>query len=210
MNEQQDLQTRSAKRPMIPAGKHFVTLKDVQAMSVVSLAHIKDPVKNPNPTEIKWAWRFEADCLDPKDGLPFEHTVWTKDAYGGGRANLTKLLDLLLPRASREQKQNLKPKVIYGRRFEVVVIHRPSQNNPGMTMAEAVSFVPTTVPMDPKEREGGPAQPDETEDESAGLGALDQEPGSDPTLDQGDAGQSAMELAAQDTGLAKPKTEIPM
>lgn len=137
----QDLQARPARRPMCPPGEHVLTLVSVDAVEVDNLAHRKDPLKDPRPRIMKWAWRFETDEVDPEDALPFEITEWTQDAYGSPRANLTILLDQIIPRATKEQKERIRPRTLLGRRFDVNVIHRQSQTSTGL-IAEVQYYKP--------------------------------------------------------------------
>ena len=178
-------ETTSNKRPMIPAGEHFVTLKEVKELDV--------PAYGGKPgTERKWAWRFEADCLDPKDGYPYEHTVWTKAQYGGAKANLTKLLDMLIPKATKEQKQNLNTDRILERRFKTVIIHRTGQQ--GGMIAEASFFLPITTPMDPAERASAPRHEDDGDESGLGGGV--------------DNDEDAMRSAAEASGIVADNIPI--
>ena len=160
-----DLQVKPNKRPMIPAGSYYLRLVDVHAQEVPSLAHQKDPGKYPNPKEIKWAWRFEANVLDPEGGLPYEHTVWTNDRYGNPKANLTKLLDFVIPRATKEQKEQLRPRLIYGRWWEAQVIWRPSQTS-GRMMAEVAFWKEVPKGFTPQVAVPAPAAPEEDSGDS--------------------------------------------
>lgn len=109
--------------PLCPAGEHFLTLAAVEVKEVDNLRFQKDPTQ---PRRVnKWLWRFISDDIDPEsDGQHYELPMWTFENYGHPRANLTKLLDMIVPRATPEQKAALNTDALIGRRYKAQVVHQ--------------------------------------------------------------------------------------
>jgi len=129
----------SPKAPEIPDGEHFLTLASVEVREVDNLRAQKD-VTAPKRVD-KWLWRFVSDDVDPENpDVHYELAVWTFENYGHPKANLTKLLDMLLPRATIEQKASLNTDRLVGRRYKAQIIHRLNTKNE--MQAEAAFIVP--------------------------------------------------------------------
>jgi hypothetical protein len=130
--------------PLIPVGEHYLTFVGVEVKEVENLRAQKDPTQ---PKLVnKWLWRFLSDDIDPESDPPqqYEYAHWTFENYGHARANLTKLLDQIIPKATPEQKSNLDTDLLKGRRFKAQIVHEKTDK--GNIVAKAAFFVPTTEP----------------------------------------------------------------
>ena len=84
-------------------------------------------------------WIFEAEEIAP-DGRPYEHAVFTGLFYGDSRANLTTLLDMLLPKATDDEKKSLNTDLLLGSRYDAVIRMVKNQKN---------NLVPKAVDLSP-------------------------------------------------------------
>jgi len=142
----------SPKSPLIPAGEHYLTLVAVEVKEVDNLKFLKGD-HTAKPKVDKWLWRFVSDDVDPEQpDVHYEMPVWTFANYGHAKANLTKLLDQIVPKATPEQKANLNTDAILGRRFKAMVVHK--QNDKGDPIPDAFM-----VPLKPGDAGFEPPQP---------------------------------------------------
>lgn len=102
-------------RPLIPAGEHVLTLMQVTEVEV-------DNSYKPGEKVTKWVWEFDSDEKD-EDDIPYTHKEWTKTTYGHPKANLTKLLDQLVPGMDQDRAKNLNTDSLVGRKFKGMIRH---------------------------------------------------------------------------------------
>lgn len=103
-------------RPLIPAGKHTLTLMKVDEVVV-------DNSFKPGEQVTKWIWEFDSDEVD-EDGVPYTHKEWTKTVYGHPKAGLTILLNQLIPGMTQERANKLDTDSLVGRKFEGMIRHQ--------------------------------------------------------------------------------------
>lgn len=130
------------KRDPIPAGKHTLTLKEVKP-------HVSDdpwhPVEDPNTGEQvpgkkeQLIWIFESDKKG-QDGKPYEYATFTGLFYGDSRANLTTLLDMLMPNSTEDVKRNLDTDLLLGSKYEAQIAMQKNQK--GNLVPKALFFAP--------------------------------------------------------------------
>lgn len=138
----------SPKTPLIPAGEHFLTLVAVEEKEVDNLRAAKDPTA---PKRVmKWLWRFISDDVDPENpDVHYEYAAWTFANYGHSKANLTKLLDMIVPKATAEQKASLNTDQILGRRYKAMIVHKTNEKNDLVPDAFMVPLKPGDVGFEP-------------------------------------------------------------
>ena len=137
----------TTERVPISVGPHVLTLAEV-------VEHVADnPYFDMNKPEgglntkqrTRLIWRFRSDAGDG-EGNPYEYSHWTGTTYGDSRANLTWLLDQLLPDSDEEMRANINTDVLIGRKFRTKIQNRKNQKGemvPGALFFEPVEEIPT-------------------------------------------------------------------
>ena len=110
--------------PLIPPGEHVLILREVKPQEVKKY-------QSETEKEVKWLWRFEAQgetYTDAKgEEQPYEFVQWTKITYGPPKANLTKLLDQLIPGIDEQSAAILDTDDLCGRRFKAIIRHEKNE-----------------------------------------------------------------------------------
>ena len=104
------------KRTPIPAGDHILTLVAVEEKDFPSY-------NDPKTMTPRWIWQFKSQEKDPETGNRFEYNIFTGPNYGGKRAALTALLDMMLPDWSTEDKETLDTDDILNTKYEASIYH---------------------------------------------------------------------------------------
>jgi hypothetical protein len=138
---------------MIPAGEHILTLLAVD--EVESNVYGSD-----DELQLQWLWKFQSDQKDDT-GQAFRYHAYTKFSYGNAKANLTKLLDLLIPGMNKGMLASVgDPSKLIGRSWTCHIKHvknekgdpkpeialaTPIKGKKGVaqTVAEAENLTPT-------------------------------------------------------------------
>lgn len=126
-------------RPLIPEGEHVFTLAGVDEVLVES------QFSKAGEKVTKWVWSFESEDKDD-DGLPYIHKEWTRTTYGHPKANLTILLNQLLPGLTTEDANHLNTDNLVGKKFVGVIRHAPDEK--GVMRADLAYIKPKDY--DPK------------------------------------------------------------
>ena len=108
-------------RPLIPSGEHVLTLMKVDEVEV-------DNTFKPGERVTKWVWEFDSDQAD-EDGVPYTYKYWTKTTYGHPKANLTILLDQMVPDMTQERAKGLNTDSLTGRKFKAMIRHEKDDKN---------------------------------------------------------------------------------
>ena len=136
------IQSSSASdRPAIPVGDHVLVLVEVKPYESDNI-YFKDdePESAANPRrKSQLIWQFVTGVTDG-DGTQYEHAIWTGKFYGDPRANLTKLLDQILPGQSEETKAALNTDILLGSSYKAMV--RTVKNKKGDLVPKVVVIEP--------------------------------------------------------------------
>lgn len=108
-------QVASNTKMLPPEGTHVLTLTSVSEKRVQSQFS-----KEADGMVDKLLWVFE-----PEAG-GWDYAVWTKLAYGDDRAELTKLLDMLVPGMSKDRLGDVHAEDLVGKRYRVKIVHKVS------------------------------------------------------------------------------------
>ena len=127
----------SGPPPLIPAGDHSLTLRNIL------LKHVNDKYNN-GKTEM-YLWQLASDQLD-QYGKPYMFELWTGMVYGNEKAKLTILLDQLVPGVTSEDVKQMDPMSLIGKRFKAKVRH--TKTNEG-------KVYPDLIYIEPLESAGG-------------------------------------------------------
>lgn len=142
------------ERAQIIPGAHTLTLKQIKDVE-------SEDIFNPNedgslPVKRQLLWIFQSDKKGP-DGKFYEHATYTGLYYGNERANMTHLLDWMLPDVAHEDKRKgVDVDGLIGRQFKARIQMQPNQKGelrPRLTMLDPIgeAGLPASTPFDPDE-----------------------------------------------------------
>lgn len=106
----------------ITVGEHTVKLVEVESVQFENTFATKDKDGN-FPARDCLTWKFLSNQED-EEGEPYQYQVTTGTAYGGARAGLTLLLDMLVPGITVAQAKNLDTDDLIGKRFKTMITMR--------------------------------------------------------------------------------------
>lgn len=141
------------ERTPIPVGQYVLTLREIKEHESPDIfATEVDPDTGEKPLKKQLIWIFEADKKAP-DGKPYEHAMFTGLYYGDDRANLTKLLDWMLPDESHDVKRKgFDSDVLIGRNYKAriqLVKNMKGDLKPKITMLDPIDASTIGDPFDP-------------------------------------------------------------
>ena len=134
----------SGERIPIPKGDHILTLREVKDFEQEDKWHENEDGSHPMKHQL--IWRFESDALT-EDGVPYEYAQFTGQFYGDSRANLTALLDFLLPDEGEEYKKTVDTDTLIGKRYKVRIAS--VKNQAGKVVPKAMFYEPLNDGPDP-------------------------------------------------------------
>lgn len=109
-----------SERVMLPAGTYYGT--------VISLSIESQPDYNdPNSMTQRAKWTYQMTAKNPETGEPYKYTDWTGLKYGNPKATLTGRLDQMFPKLKPDQKAELSPEEIIGKKFQIEIVHGPNE-----------------------------------------------------------------------------------
>jgi hypothetical protein len=129
---------------MIPAGEHILTLKECERILTTPFGADPDSADK----EPQLIWRFVSNKAD-EDGTKYAFHTYTKFVYGDPRANLTKLLDLLVPGMNKEKAKSLDSDEMIGKKWKVHIRHEKNSKGdpkPVIALAEEYTGKPKEKP----------------------------------------------------------------
>ena len=127
------------ERAMITPGVHILTLKEIKD-------HESEDPFNPNPDgtlplKKQLLWIFESDRSGP-DGKPYEIGYFSGLWYGDDRANMTHLLDWMLPDVEHDTKRaGVDVDGLIGRTYKARIQMQPNtkgEMRPKITMLDPI------------------------------------------------------------------------
>jgi hypothetical protein len=111
---------KSSGGELPPAGTYYAKLAEVK---------IEQQADYNNPEQMtpraKWVW--ETTSLRRSDGKPVLIFDWTGVRYGNPKAGLTKRLDSIFPKLTDDQRSELTPDQMIGRKVQIELIREKSQ-----------------------------------------------------------------------------------
>jgi len=114
------------ERHAIPAGSYTFTLSEIKDYEGENIYAEPDEDGN-RPTKKQMIWIFKSDKKGP-DGEPYEFAQFTGLYYGDERANLTSLLDFMLPDVSHEDKRRgVDVEALVGQKFRGRIAWAPNK-----------------------------------------------------------------------------------
>lgn len=122
--------------PLIPAGEHVLTLREVGTKEFPSF-------NNPNEQVERTMWRFTSNEED-EDGAPYEFRQYTGMVYGNNKAALTKLIDMLVPGMTEDDFEEFDSDDLIGKKFKAQIKH--AKNDKGDVKPELVFITPLKKP----------------------------------------------------------------
>lgn len=133
------------ERPAIPAGSYVLTLKEIKDYKGPVFNAVPDPETGETPMKDQLIWIFEAD-KKAQDGKPYEFAQFTGLYYGDSRANMTHLLDWMLPDLDHDTKRHgVDVEALIGFTFKARIQHQPNRKGdmkPTLTMLDPIDTMP--------------------------------------------------------------------
>ena len=139
------------ERSPIPSGAYVFTLTEIKDYE-------SEDRWNPNPDgtlpmKKQLIWILVSDKVDPETKKPYEIAQFTGLYYGDDRANMTKLLDWMLPDVDHDTKRKgVDIESLIGRRFKGRVQHTENERGemkPKLTMLDPLDETDTPDPSRP-------------------------------------------------------------
>lgn len=128
------------ERVAIPAGSYVLTLKEIKDYESEDIYAEPDELGE-RPKKKQLIWIFEADKQAP-DKRPYEYAQFTGLFYGDERANMTHLLDGMLPDVDHATKRKgVDVEALVGRQYRVRIQYAPNQKGvmrPKITMMDPI------------------------------------------------------------------------
>ena len=100
---------KSESGELPPIGHYWSSLKELKIEAQPSF-------DDPNLKTQRSKFVFETTTLDRKSGKPILIIIWTGTRYGNPKASLTKLLDMMLPKMTAEQRAEVTREQLLGRK----------------------------------------------------------------------------------------------
>lgn len=136
-------------RVPIPAGAYVFTLKEIKDHESEDRWNLNPDGTMPMKKQLIWV--FVADKVDPETKKPYEFAQFTGLWYGDDRANMTKLLDWMLPDIDHDTKRRgIDVDALVGRKFKGRIQHVPTEKGgikPALTMLDPIESEAQSVPQ---------------------------------------------------------------
>lgn len=151
------------QRPIIAAGEHILTLKETKVYDKKIAEQYRKRDKDGNiigpETRQALLWIFESNKSDD-EGNPYQYVVSTGLAYGDPKAKLTPFLDMLIPGITYEEAVNLDSDELAGRKWKVMIQHKPDENDKKKFWPNHLYFIPVEVKGAGKNKQSEPLTDD--------------------------------------------------
>lgn len=110
---------KSSGGELPPAGTYYAKLSELKIEA-------QPDFNNPEQTTPRAKWVWETTSLR-EDGKPILIFDWTGIRYGNPKAMLTKRLDTLFPKLTEDQRSELTPDKILGRKVQMELVREKNQ-----------------------------------------------------------------------------------
>jgi len=139
---------KSSGGTVAPAGTYHATLKNLEIKLFPSF-------DDPSVQEQRAMFTYETAEKDEETGMPFELADFTGTKYGNERAKLTKRLDTMLPHLTPEQRSEVEPGELIGKKFLLEVARGKRQDGTPRANIEFIKpYAPKAkVPVAPTKEE---------------------------------------------------------